>query len=1640
MKTSLLILLICLSSQIKAQSLFSKESKVQSIIQNPGDWEGHSVAVSGNFAVIGAPLQDTDELNNNSMTNAGAAYVYEKNASGNWVLFQKLVASNRYSQDLFGFSVSIDGNYIVVTAQNHDRDENNNFVGSNAGAAYIFELVSGTWTEIQKIVASDGSAEDKFGCDVDIVGDQIVIGAFNDDTDENNLNTLTDAGSAYIFEKDLSGTFIEQKKLVPNLRGSYDYFGRSVAITQDRVIVGAPYQETDSINTSSLSNAGAAYIWQKNTGTWSLTQKLTRISRFPEDYFGWSVDIDNDIAIVGSPHSNWTWSDDGAGFIFELDGAGIWHQEAILIHEYAIPSSRLGWSVGISGNTAVIASQHARFDEYATSSAIYNDAGMAAVFQKNISTTNWDLYKSIYPSDRINSPDEFARDISISGNTLLCGMYRRDISAGFDAGASYFYDNCVNTQATITENASCSYTVPSGDETYTAPGTFVVMDTIQNQCGADSIITINLTITDVLGSPQMVSVSDPTHCLEGSSNISIANSVNGVLYYLLDVASDTIVEGPYTGNGDSLHFYTDSIQTTSNYKVIARTTNYQGGAIDLNTGSKTYAAVPNHPSLEFTTGTIEFWANWDAPAAAGTPIISMGDYYDERFAVRYTPGAISIVNDGNQSSLSLPIGTEWNHIALVFEAGQTQVYLNGAFAGTINQTINSSFTGKDLLIGAVAKSSSSGSRLDDVRIWNTERTALQIADNYDKELQGNESGLIAYYKMDGHNTQIIDATSNQLHGYVINQGNSNIWVEGAFQTGNDTLEQQSGALSFDGVDDYVDLGNSFSLANNSFTVELYAKRLGTNAGHMIGHGTNSTNNGLHIRYNNDGTLLFGFFGNDLSAPSGAYSTDGNWHHYAFTYDASANRRKIFVDGVEVASDNPGTDYQGTGNFTVGRALFLSDPWTGDIAKLAIWDKFKSNSEIVAAANSCLMGNESGLVAFYPMDEGQGSHTIDLSGYDDNGVLNNMDTVLAWTSGAFSCADFYSCQDETAAIPVTISPLDDASFSYNSSALCELAPNELPTITGLTGGTFSGSTGLNISSSSGEIDLNTTSIGNYDVIYQTNGACPNSDTVQVSVNSKPELALNFSTPPACFGGSDGSALVNATQGTPTYNYVWSNGGTSNAQTSLAAGTYSVYLSDANGCMDTLMLTINEPPALSVTPSVDNNISCFGATDGILNTSVSGGTAGYTYSWSNGATSATNPNLGDGTYTVTVTDANGCNEMQSITLIEPTQMQLVTSVDSLINCFGGQGTISVASTGGTPGYQFLWSTGDTLSTLDSVNAGSYEVIVTDANGCIDSSTLNLTEPLELTSSANINDMTSCISNDGSINLTIVGGTGSYVYDWDIDGTGDQDDSQDLSALSAGSYSVVTSDANGCVDSFTVSINGPALPSAIVDSIHHVSCFSLADGEAFISVPFANGSYNIDWNGMMNSMLPPGTHEFVLTDSLGCTYIDSVAITEPPVLSLSAATTDEMLGNDGSIDLTVSGGTPQYTFDWDLDGQGDFDDNEDLTGLASGSYSVIVMDDNGCTDTLDVFVASQVGINLNDKMSINLYPNPNNGTFTLDAQLEGKSYQLEIRDINGKIVHKQLINQDKTLITIDMSRGLYLVEIAGDEYKQSLKLVIQ
>ncbi len=465
--------------------------------------------------------------------------------------------------------------------------------------------------------------------------------------------------------------------------------------------------------------------------------------------------------------------------------------------------------------------------------------------------------------------------------------------------------------------------------------------------------------------------------------------------------------------------------------------------------------------------------------------------------------------------------------------------------------------------------------------------------------------------------------------------------------------------------------------------------------------------------------------------------------------------------------------------------------------------------------------------------------------------------------------------------------------------------------------------------------------------------PDTTIDPVTMIPNPEIAIVDTTDQdvQCAGDSSGYLVVQIENGTPPFTYSWSNGvtHTTNNHTdtlyNVGAGTYYVTISDVNGCSLNAEYDIVEldPPII-----VDYDITdvlCYGDSTGAIDITVSGGTPPYTYHWEPlNVNTEDISNVPAGNYTLFVTDAVGCTKEVDLDIIQPDTM-LMLSIDSIhnVSCNGGSdGYINLEVSGGTPPYSYLWNNGETTEDVNLLPAGNYTVTVIDSHGCTENISQQITEPEPITVEDTIHNVSCYGGNDGYIEIEVSGGTPPYTYQWS---TGDT--TQNIYDLTENGYRVTITDEHGCQYFGSYYVDAPDAPLQTQIVGHDVLCHGESTGSIDLTVTGGVPPYHYLWNtgNTVEDLhnIPAGNYSVTVTDHYGCVIIDSVTINEPdePLMVMGEVENVRCHSEyNGSITLTITGGTPPYSTLWNTGAQ-----NVVYEGLTAGNYSVTVTDNNGC-----------------------------------------------------------------------------------------------
>jgi subtilisin-like proprotein convertase family protein len=448
---------------------------------------------------------------------------------------------------------------------------------------------------------------------------------------------------------------------------------------------------------------------------------------------------------------------------------------------------------------------------------------------------------------------------------------------------------------------------------------------------------------------------------------------------------------------------------------------------------------------------------------------------------------------------------------------------------------------------------------------------------------------------------------------------------------------------------------------------------------------------------------------------------------------------------------------------------------------------------------------------------------------------------------------------------------------------------------------------------------------------------------VTLTEPPAPTMSHTTTdPAC-GMANGAINLSVTGNGP-FTYVWSNAAITEDLTNIAAGSYTVTITDGTGCTFDYTVNLSNTGAVTLSAVVTNEL-CTGANDGAIDLSVGAGT--FTYSWSNAAVTEDLTNLTPGTYTVTVSDGT-CIGVQSYTVNAASAIVVSSSITNE-NCGDQEGIINLSLQGGALPFTYLWSNGETGQDIDDLQQGDYFVTITDANNCTSIDTflvINLVGncvpscDLDITSFLAANE--NCADGTGAVDITVFTTSGPITYAWSNGAM-----TQDLNNLSANLYAVTVTDAIGCTDTMSFNIINQASGLSITSM--NVTNEFCGNALGAVDATIAGGSlpYTYLWsNGATTQDLTnvtAGAYSLTVTDGNGCRYVDNATVTNNSggFIQTFGNAADEVCSNgQGSIDILFSGGSTPYSFSWSNGAT-----TEDLIGIGAGTYTCTVTDAAGC-----------------------------------------------------------------------------------------------
>ena len=553
-----------------------------------------------------------------------------------------------------------------------------------------------------------------------------------------------------------------------------------------------------------------------------------------------------------------------------------------------------------------------------------------------------------------------------------------------------------------------------------------------------------------------------------------------------------------------------------------------------------------------------------------------------------------------------------------------------------------------------------------------------------------------------------------------------------------------------------------------------------------------------------------------------------------------------------------------------------------------------------------------------------------------------------------------------------------------------------------------------------------------------------------------LSLILSADAVCFESFNGTIEVEASSGTAPYQYSL-NGVSfqgSGLFQGLGAGTYTVTVRDANGCLDNLTESIFEPSELTIETN-SSPVSCFGENDGTIEIVGAGGTAPYNYSIDGGAlfgTTSSFTDLDGSNYLAIIRDANGCTSSEGVVISEPSSPFILSANVTNVACLGdATGSVLLVGSGGTPTYMYSENNIDfvTDNIVDGFSTGNFTLYGTDLSGCIDSVQFFVGQP---STAVNINS--TLLSNpacpnqaSGSVTVLASGGTPGYMYSSNNGVT--YQSNQILSGVNGGNSIIAVQDANGCVDTNIVTLVSPPIIDIAIDTIVNVDCEGNVDGEIHVIASGGTPSYSYRLNGgsiqtngdFVN--LTDGDYVIAITDVNGCMYSESFLVNAAQMLPLADFTRTV----SGEAVLFQNNSSFGDTYLWE------FGDDSTSTEAAPvhiynqpGDYDVTLTATNECgSNTVTITVSTiTIGITSADEISFNLYPNPATTELFLSSSENIDEAVIEVISASGQLMHSENLNtiqaNNRTRINVNgLAQGVYFLRLVSNTNQSVLRFDI-
>jgi hypothetical protein len=809
-------------------------------------------------------------------------------------------------------------------------------------------------------------------------------------------------------------------------------------------------------------------------------------------------------------------------------------------------------------------------------------------------------------------------------------------------------------------------------------------------------------------------------------------------------------------------------------------------------GVNDFVTVPDQAALNFGTGDFTIEANFRssvsqpnyagivAKAGSGANVGFQLVLYNNRIAAEISNGSTSfgvsngligatVLTDGNWHHLAMVVTRSLNQVQLFVDGNVEATLINGAVSGLDVNSTSSLLIGVERTYGI-----KTNGNLDEVRLWNVARTRCDIISYQDCEIPTTATGLVTNFHFNQGfpadiNTTVstlYDAANSSMNGTLTNfalTGTTSNWISpGAVISGFSTpiVCPLASALNFDGNDDHINIG-SIIPSGNSYTKELWVYASSNSCNNLVSSGDDPF-------YLSGGSLAAGNSGAYNYVQDPAQFPLNSWTHACVTYDAPTSTMKLYVNGTLVASGSASNAYTGN-DIHIGRHPFGGCFFNGNLDDVRIWNVARTQCEINTYMNCEIPANAPGLLANYHFNQGiaQMSNPSETVLIDNSGNSHNSNLLNFNLTGSFS-----NWTAPGAVVSGYTTALAPPVVTVNSGSICAgQSFTMMPT------------GALTYTYSNGSSVAMPTADATYTVTGTDANGCENMATSSVTVNALPTVSVNNGT--ICAGQS----FTMMPTGALTYTY--SNG--SNVAMPTADATYTVTGTDGNGCenMATSSVTVNALP----TVSVNNGTICAGQSFTMVPTGA------LTYTYSNGSSVAMP--TADATYTVTGTDANGCENMATSSVTVNALPVLSVTTSNTLMCTGQSVTLSVSGAD-----TYTWSTNETSSSIvvAPTSQATYTVDGTDANGC--SNTTTITQDVSLCTGIasnspsssllniypNPNNGTFTVKSDTDMHLNLTNALGQVIQIIELNYSNNQETT--VNVLANGVYFITGQNANQSV----------------------------------------------------------------------------------------------------------------------------------------------------------------------------------------------------------------------------------------------------